>query len=237
MLAFPRSAYLSVAALAGLAACLTLAADSRVDSLRRARGEWRVLAERETRSLRAEYAEKLKKLEKDLADGGDYVSATKARRERIRVMGASPAPETTVPVAVPEPALGAPIELKPGAATLHGGVNFDSKTGTLTDWKKEGAFARWTLPPGVKQGGYDVELTWSGAPDAGGELLVREDHFSLRRTVPPTAGWEDFQTRVIGTLRVGANSRSLEISVATVKAPGLFQLKSVRLVPASTSHK
>ena len=47
----------------------------------------------------------------------------------------------------------------------------------------------------------------------------------------PTAGWEDFQTQVVGTLRVLANSRLLELSAATVKAPGLFQLKSVRLLP------
>jgi hypothetical protein len=233
MFAFPRSAHLPVAALAGLAACLTLAADGPGDPLVKARGVWRSQVEKETKSLREQYAENLAKLEKELAAAGDYVGATKARRERLRVVGLSPNPEKTAPVTPSEPAEGAAIELNPAGATLAGGVIFDNASGALTGWKGEGASARWTLPPGLKLGGYEVELTWSCAPDAGGELLLKEERYSLRRGVKPTNGWEDFQTQIIGTLRIIANSRLLEISAAAVKAPELFHLKSIRLLPAA----
>lgn len=236
MLAVPRSTLMPAAALLGLAACLTLAADGPVDPLLKLRSEWRAQVEQDTKAVRSQYAENLTKLETELAAEGDYAAAASARRERLRVAAVSPAPEKTAPVSLPEAAEGAAIELKPAGAALSGGVIFDNASNSLTGWKTEGASARWKLPPGLKLGGYEVEMTWSCAPGAGGDLLLKEERYTLRRGVKPTAGWDDFQTQIIGTLRVIANSRLLEISAAAVKAPGLFQLKSIRLLPAASQR-
>jgi hypothetical protein len=230
-----RRYHLPVAALTGLAACLTLAlaADGPVDPLLKLRSEWRAQALKETKALRDQYAENLSKLERDLAAGGDYAGAAKARRERLRIIENTPAPEKTAPPKPPEAVEGAAVELKPQAATLGGGVIFDNASGALTGWGSERATASWALPAGLKAGGYEVELTWSSAPDAGGDVMIREDRHTLRRSIKPTTGWEDFQTQVVGTLRVIANSRLLEISAAAFKAPELFHLKSIRLLPAA----
>ena len=49
----------------------------------------------------------------------------------------------------------------------------------------------------------------------------------------PSVSWDDYKTEVIGTLRLMANSRLLELTAAAVKGQGLLQLKSIRLLPAS----
>lgn len=228
----------TVAALAGLAAGLVLAQDSAPpssrDPLLKLRGEWRAQVNTDTAALRNQYANGLLTLEKELAAGGDYAGAARVRRERLRVRAEAGAPSRPARPADPGEATGdAPFELKPAAASLAGGVVLDAALDALTGWSVAGATARWLLPAGLKGGGYEVELTWSCAPGAGGDFLLKEDKYTLRRTVKPTAGPDDWQTAVVGTLRLVAGSHSLEISAAEVKAPALFQLKTVRLLPVS----
>lgn len=221
-----------VAALTGFAACFVLAADSPADGLLKLRQEWRAQVEKDTRKARDDYADKLAKLEKELAEAGDYAGAGKARRERLKITGA---PGTggrgasTMPPAVTD---GEPILLEPAGATLNGGVIFDAPAGILKNWTATGA-AAWDLPPGLKSGGYDVELTWSCAPGSGGEMVIKEDRYSMRRAVKPSASWEDFKTEIVGTLRLLSNSRLLELTAATLKGEALLQLKSIRLLPAN----
>ena len=227
-----RSSLLPVAALAGVAACLVLAADGPADPLLKLRGEWRTRVAADTKALREQYAASLAKLESDLATAGDYASAARARRERNRLApssgGSGGGESGDRPDELPE---GAPVELNTKSGALSGGVTHDKEAGTLTNWSAAGAAARWLLPKHLKAGGYEVELTFSCASSAGGELLVKEDRHTLRRTIHPTAGWDDWQTKVIGTLRLTANSRTLELTAAAVQAPALFQLKTVRLLP------
>ena len=230
----PRSARWTAATLTGLAACFALAGDPGSEQLLKMRDAWRAQSAKETRQLRDQYVERLAQLERKLALDGDYAGASRVRREREKVAPSAPAPEKTAPAspaAVPD---GAPVELKAASASLSGGVTLDTGSGALTGWKNNESRARWKLPPGLKLGGYEVELTWSCAADGGGDMLVREDRYSLSRPVKPTGGWDDFQTQVVGTLRVVTNSRQLEVSAGTVKAPGLFQLKSVRLLPPAS---
>lgn len=222
-----------VAALAGLAAGLVLAADGPADPILQRRADWRSQAEKDTQPLRDQYVAVLLSLEKELAAGGDYTGAARARRERRQLTPNAAREGRAGPARPAEITADAPVELTPPAATLSGGVTFDAAVGVLTGWTSAGAAARWLLPPGLKSGGYSVELTWSCAPEAGGEVLLKEDKHTLRRTIKTTAGPDDYQTAVIGTLRLVSNSRVLEISAAAVKAPALFQLKSVRLIPVA----
>ena len=107
----------------------------------------------------------------------------------------------------------------------------DTAAGILKTWTATGA-ASWLLPPGLKAGGYEVELTWSCAAGAGGDIIFKEDRYSMKRAVKPSASWDDYKTEVVGTLRLLANSKLLDLTAATVKGSGLLQLKSIRLLPA-----
>jgi len=222
-----------VAALTGLAACFVLAADRPLDPLLQRRAEWRAQVERETKVLREKYVADLWQLEKELVAGGDYTGAARAREERRLILPEAPRNERTVPAPAGGIAPDAPVELKPKAAATSGGVRLDAATGVLSGWQAAGAAVKWLLPAGLKGGGYDVEITWSCAPQGGGEVLFKEDTHVLRRTVKPTAGTGDYQTAVVGTLRLAANSRALEISATDVKGPELFRLQSVRLIPVA----
>jgi hypothetical protein len=223
-----------VAALAGLAACLALAADRPADAVLKLRSEWRAQVEKDTKTLREQFVNKLLKLEKELSEKGDYAGAAKARTERHAVQQGSAEPEKTAPT-VPAAVTGEqPVVLEVAAAILSGGVVYDATRGVLRGWRAAGAAAQWLLPPGLRAGGYEVELTWSCAPDAGGEMIVKEDFYTMRRAVKPSPGWEAYQTEIIGTLRVLANSRLLELSAAAVRGSGLLQLKSIRLLPAAS---
>ena len=133
------------------------------------------------------------------------------------------------------PTDGEPILLEPAGATLNGGVIFDAPAGILKNWTATGA-AAWDLPPGLKSGGYDVELTWSCAPGSGGEMLFKEDRYTMRRAVNPSASWEDYKTEIVGTLRLLSNTRLLKLTAATLKGEALLQLKSIRLRPDNGSR-
>ena len=224
--------WMPVAALAGLASCLALAADNPADAVGKMRQEWRAQVEKDTKKAREDYAGRLEKLEKELAAAGDYAGAGHARRERRRITGETGGGgngQTASPPAVTD---GQPVVLEMAAAKLSGGIVFDAVAGILRSWSGTGA-ASWLLPPGLKAGGYEVELTWSCAPDAGGDLVIKEDRHSLRRAVTPSASWDDYQSEVVGTLRLLANCRLLEFTAAAVKGGGLLQLKSIRLLPAN----
>jgi len=221
-----------VAALAGLASCIALAADSPSDTLLKLRQDWRTQVERDTKKAREDYAVKLVKLEKELADGGDYAGAGKAYRERRRISGEADRRGAEDPAAPPAVTDGLPIILEASAARLRGGIVYDAAAGILSRWSMTGA-AAWILPPGLKAGGYEVELTWSCAPEAGGDMVIKEDRYALHRAVKSSVSWDDYKTEVIGTLRLMANSRLLELTAAAVKGHGLLQLKSIRLLPAN----
>jgi hypothetical protein len=231
---------LLVASLSGLAAVVALAGgDPQADQLSKLRTEWRSQVVKDTKGLREHYAQNLQKLEKELAAKGDYAGAAKVCEERRKVMCEMSKQESaapSVPKAVEE---GQPVVLEAAQAIVSGGVAYNSTLGVLTGWNAAGAMVGWLLPPGLKAGGYEVEVTWSCPQEnTGGDLLFKEDRYSLRRAVKPTSSWDIYQTEVIGTLRLIANSRMLELSVvaangaAAVNNSDLLHLKSIRLLPA-----
>jgi hypothetical protein len=237
-----RPYLLTAATLGGLAVCVALAADNPSDPLLRLRTEWRAQVEKETKTLRERYAQNLQKLEKELAAKGDYTGAVKARQERQKVFPVIAVPETTPPPEQPAVPEGQPILLEAAKAILSGTVNYNSAMGALTGWNA-GAAVSWLLPPGIKEGGYEVELTWSCPQENGGaEFQFKEDRYSLRRVLKTTSSWDLYQTEVIGTLRLITNSRVFELSAVTVneaaaavKDADFLHLKSVRLLPSAAA--
>jgi hypothetical protein len=140
-----------------------------------------------------------------------------------------------------EKSVGSGVVLSAAKARPEGGVKLEKGSGDAGDsaavligWNAAGAKARWTLPEGLPGGGYEVELTYASAPDAGGTIEMAEEFHRLRRDVKAGAGWDDFRTEVLGTLRLLTNSRVLELSAAAVKGSEVFRLRSVRLIPVAT---
>ncbi len=228
-----RSSRLPAAILCGMVGCMTLAADAPGDPLHRLRAEWKTQVNRETKNLRERYVQNLLTLEKDLVKKGDYAAAARARLERRQILPSGESPDPGTPAVPPAVTEGQPVVLEAANAILSPGLTFNAATGVLSGWSVAGAMAAWLLPPGLKAGGYEVELTYSCQPESGGEFTLKEDRYYLRRTVKPTSSWDLYQTEVVGTLRLIAGSHLLELSSAAVKGADLMHLKSVRLLPAN----
>jgi hypothetical protein len=209
-----------------------MAADTPDAAFRKLRADWKAAVMQKTKELRDQYSQRLKVLETQAVERGDYAAAALLRKERVKFGNEPALPEIShgsLPGAAEK---GQPVSLEMAHARLGGGVNYTSETGVLTGWAVTGASAGWLLPSGLEGGGYEVELTYASAPDAGGTLLLKEEFYTLRRTLEATAGAADFQTKIIGTLRLIPGSRLLELSAEAVKGSGLLELKSVRLIPA-----
>jgi hypothetical protein len=193
------------------------------------------------RSLYDQYQKRLEQLEKEFAAQKDYAAAAKVRGEReaaARELGLmDAASEGTATGAAAAPAGSSDkdgsIVMDPQKAETGGGVAWDQEKGALAGWQSDKAWARWKLPAGLATCGYEVELTFACATGSGGQFVVREDFYSLKRTVADSGSWESFRTEVIGTLRIRAGSQTLQISATAVQGGGLFYLKSIRLVPCN----
>ena len=237
-----RTALLSLAA----AVVGGVPAQEATDALKKRQAEWREQVARETQTLREQYAQMLARTEQELVAKRQYAAAKKVRSERAAVMrslgksiesSGGGAKDNT---SADEKSVGSGVVLSAAKARPEGGVKLAQASGedslapaVLVGWTAPGAKARWTLPEGLAGGGYDVEVTYATAPDAGGTIEMAEEFHRLRRDVKAGAGWDDFRTEVLGTLRLLTNSRVLELSAAAVKGSELFRLRSVRLIPVA----
>lgn len=215
--------------------------------------------------LRENYCRALLTLERSLAAKGDYSGARAVRKERLSIEelmktgGAPGAPVSSLPAGGTENSAPASspaardnegrVILSPEIAHATGGVKLDDSKKYLTGWSAAGAAARWLLPPGLPEGGYDVEVSFSlfpataatPSPSSGGDagsFEIRENFHTLtRRLIPPEAaigaGPDGTVTMVLGTLRLCSNAVQLEIKAVTPKPDTLLQLRSLRLIPVS----
>lgn len=154
--------------------------------------------------LRENYCRALLALERSLAAKGDYAGARAVRKERtgieelMKTAGSSGAVASANPVSAENPApVPAALDkegrviLSPESAETAGGAKLDDSKKCLTGWTAAGAVARWLLPPGLPEGGYDVEVSFSlfpASPSAenvpgkgGGTFEIRENFHTLTR--------------------------------------------------------
>lgn len=189
------------------------------------------------------YQKKLLELEKSAAASKNYPLAAKIKAERLgaakelRISVEALAQNADVP---DTEAITAKLEqdgtvtLDAARAELGGGVALNTETGILTGWTSDKACATWKLPPGIRTGGYEVELTYScGGSEGGGSFVLKENTFSLKREAKDSGGWQSFRPDNCGTLRVKSASQQISLTAAAVKGAGLFQLKQVRLRPVA----
>ncbi len=181
--------------------------------------------------LREGYCKALLTLEGQLAAKGDYAGATRVqeeRREIERVMG-----RTLLPAMAGSSGTVGPEGVRLGLNGEAGG-GLQLKEGAWTGWTAAGAFLRWTLPAGLKGGGYGVVLEFETSGPGNLPLKICEDFHSLARIAKIEAGMApgDAPRQVhLGTLRLRPGAGRLELKLtAPAHVPG-FALTGLRLIP------
>lgn len=184
------------------------------------------------------YLKRLDALEKEYVKDKRFALAARVQRERdaaSKEMGVLDASVGSAPAGGVKLDESGALVMAGGDAEVGGGVSWDKQQEALTGWTSDRCWARWRLPQNLATGGYEVELTFACAGGSGGEVLVKEDFYTLKRPIEASGSWASFHSVVVGTLRVRSGSQTLQVSAAVTKGDGLFYLKSVRLLPAASS--
>lgn len=179
--------------------------------------------------LREGYRKALLALEQQLAAKGDYAGARRVqeeRREMDRLTGrnASQPAHSHIGALGPD---GLGLGLNGEAA---GGLQI--KDGGWTGWTTASASVRWTLPAGLRGGGYAVEMEYGTSGTGTLPVKICEEFHSLTRVAKIEAGTGDAPRKLrLGTLRVRPGATKLELKLtAPATAPG-FVLMGLRLIP------
>jgi len=180
------------------------------------------------------YREALFSLEKQLASGGDFKGAIRARDERLALEQeiAIIQHQLMHPPRVLSPAsLAETVELKPAAATLTAATLADAgdKESVLTNWAAE-ATATWTLPS-LPAGGYEIYLTYTLKPGMTPVLHFKENYYRLSATLSQAA--ETPTQALLGTLRVREGGATLALSVKELTDPAALRVLGVLLKSAA----
>lgn len=199
-------AALLVLLMAELAAVPWTAAQSPASSFEALKKAHGADVARTVEPLRENYCRALMALERSLAAKGDYAGARAVRKERtgieelMKTAGASGAVASANPASAENMVMipatldkEGRVILSPESAETAGGAKLDDSKKYLTGWTVAGALARWLLPPGLPEGGYDVEVSFSlfpASPSAeaaigkgGGTFEIRENFHTLTRAL------------------------------------------------------
>lgn len=188
--------------------------------------------------LREVYCRALLALEQSLAGKRDYAGAAEVRKERLEME--ETAGLRSVGHAAPKLARSdGAVSLEAREAELLNGVKLEESGKSLTGWETKGATARWMLPAGLPEGGYDVVATFTVAapqPENGaGTFRFQEEFHTLSRPLKPARADGDTGANavVLGTLRLRANASVLEMKCVTAVPGAQLRLLGLRLVPCS----
>lgn len=185
--------------------------------------------------LREGYRKALQTLEGQLAVKGDYTGAKRVQEERREIERLSGRPQTA-------PLLTAGGEVGPEGLALgtkgEATGSLQLRDGAWTGWNAVGASLRWTLPTGLKGGGYGVVLEYMTSGPGNLPLKICEDFHSLSRTAKIEAGMvpgDPPRVLRLGTLRLRPGATRLELKLAVpANVPG-FALTGLRLIPEDPS--
>ncbi len=207
--------------------------------------------DRTVQPLRERYCRALLELEQTLAAKGDYDGARTVRKERRGIEELTKA-TAGKSAALPSPEPDGSVSLHAEAAEPSGGAKLDVSGKHLTGWSMAGAAARWLLPAGLGEGGYEVEISFSLSPASGkgaGIFQIKENFHTLIRPLNPAdvqapepspavsaaAASNEIITMTFGTLRLRSNATALEMKTVTPEPGVSLQLRSVRLIPMAPS--
>ena len=176
--------------------------------------------------LREGYRKALLTLEQSFAAKGAYVEARRVQEERRsveRIMGRSMVPPDATGGDTPA---GGQLKLTPGGEG-SGGLKHES--GAWIGWQTEGAALRWNLPPGIKGGGYSLELVYRSTGAGILPLTLREDFHGLNRSVKVEAAMDAEKRVQLGVLRLRPGAAFLELKLSGPGTAVDFRLLEVLL--------
>ena len=218
------------AALAGTAA-------AQFDELSQLRDEHARAVSAATRMLDDVYRLTLRRIEKELAERGDYQGAQRAR-DRSEAFAAKSVPAAVKPAGMQLPASQARTQ----------GAAYDRGRDVL-EFRKTGATAIWELLR-IVPGPYEVEAVYSvGTPQGKGrsgsaelspcggkfawkiETNLGESAPALEREVRTTGSWDNFVRRTIGKCEFKSRSATVRIDAVSAQPGGLMNLRHIELKP------
>lgn len=157
------------------------------------------------------------------------------------VPATAPATQPTIqdhstPPQVPSQPTDGSILLASAAARIHGyKIRRAGRTDPIiTGWSDSQEYVEWPRAC-PKAGRYEVEVTYSCAPHAGGEFAIHAGSSFARAKTENTGDWQSFTTVKLGTLDVINDNTTLSLRPTGEIRHALMNLKSVRLIPVSSA--
>ncbi|GIW86912.1 MAG: hypothetical protein KatS3mg108_1236 [Isosphaeraceae bacterium] len=124
------------------------------------------------------------------------------------------------------------VRLRAESAEIRGdSLTFEPTYKNLGYWMSDNDNATWTFD--LNQAGtFEVVLEYACPADtAGGTLSLQLTGERLEWTVTPTAGWDDYQTRSLGTIRLPAGRHRLVARAGSPIRSALLDLRALSLIP------
>lgn len=227
----------------GIAACLPLAAQQDVSSLR---ADFERAAAAATRSLVEAHQLALRELEAQRAEEGDYEGALRARQLAEALENPVGNPATVQPSGITLPASHARPQ----------GASHDRSRDSI-ELRRAGAAAIWELVR-LEPGTYDVWAVYAvGAPQpsgggraasspatttppqlCGGRISLSEatsltpGGSGLQRQVTSTGGWDNYVRGYLGRQEFRTRSLTLKLQADSSEPGGVMRLRGLLLAPA-----
>ena len=122
--------------------------------------------------------------------------------------------------------------MTPATAEVYGPtIVIEAKHGKFGWWTSAEDSVVWTVDVPAR-GDYRVELEWAcDSPAAGHRLMIQGGQSPLVHQVAATAGWDDYQSKSIGTIELDSGPRRLTIRPVGRPLPALMDLRKVVLMP------
>jgi hypothetical protein len=141
---------------------------------------------------------------------------------------ASPKPPATAPG---ETLADGSLLLKVDRGRIHGfRMKLDPKpTPTIIFWIDPKEYIEW--PKVAAKGKYDVEVTYSCAPNAGGEFAVTAAANKAVAHTQNTKDWKTFRTQKLGPLTVLNNQTSISLRCTGNINHLLMNVRELKLIP------
>lgn len=129
------------------------------------------------------------------------------------------------------------IVLKADAARIHGfHLKLQRKPEpTIMFWIDPNEYVEW--PKAVNKGKYEVEVTYSCAPNAGGEFAVVAAANRVTAHTQTTKDWNTFTTQKVGVLRVLNDHTNLALRSTGSINHVLMNVREVKLTPVKEKKK
>jgi putative heme-binding domain-containing protein len=125
------------------------------------------------------------------------------------------------------------LTLRASTATIRGPtLAFETRYGNLGQWRSAEDRAIWAIE-GASPGKYTVIFEWAcDKKSAGNRFVMQAGRESMSGDVASTDSWDSYRTSNVGTIKLGADTRVIELASFGSIHGALIDLKAIRLEKA-----